>query len=375
MLFVSNEDITQALNEKRLSTETVVDRIEEAYRELAQGKAVYSPRRGVTVPIDRAYAHDGFIDEKVTFATMEGALPSRGAMAVRMKMDVGYRLEDPVTGAKTHEKYCAEPGLFCGLVILMDSNTAEPLAMMNDGVIQHLRVAGTNALAAKYMARREARVLGIFGSGGMARSHAAAMAAVRPIELIKVYSPTRAHREAFASEIGEELGIEVHPVESPADLPDGCDIIAACTDSISAVILKEFVHPGVHLCSVTSYELEGGAVDRLDAIVLHQAIASGTVATYGTAVGSIAPNGDIEPLVRPPNAMFSTGEKVRGTLTDLVSGTIQGRTDASEVNFFYNNAGSGLQFAAIAAQVYEAVQETGTGKEIPTEWLLQDIRD
>src|SRR5581483_8344400 len=102
---------------------------------------------------------------------------------------------------------------------------------------------------------------------------------------------------------------------------------------------------------------------------------SSTLVTYAAGEGRISPNGFIDTLVQPPNSLYATGPKVRGTLAELVSGLIPGRRDAAEVNYFYNNLGSGIQFAAIAGEVYRALHGDASLREIPTGWLTQSIRD
>jgi len=374
-LVISNEHVQRVLDTGALGAPAIIDAIEASYRDLAAGNAPYAPRRGVSVPVADSHRHAGFRDERFVFGTMEGAVQTTGYFAIRLKLDVSYGLEDPTTGAKTHEKYCMEPGTYCGLILLVDANTAEPLALLNDGIVQHLRVAATNALAARYMANPEAGVLGIYGSGGMARSHASLFALVRPLREIRVYSPTRAHRELFASEMEEELGIPVHAVESPELLPDGCDMVTCCTDSNLSVVLPEFIRPGMFFSSVTGHEVADEAADRIDAVVLHQTIESSTILTYAAGEDRIGPDGGIVPIAHPPAAAYSRGPRVRGTLAQLVSGQIPGRTSEGEVNYFYNNIGSGIQFAAIAGEAYQAVRRAGIAHEIPTDWLTQKIRD
>lgn len=374
-LVITNEHVQHVLDSGSLGPEAIIDAIESSYRDLAAGKAAYAPRRGVSVPVADAHRHSGFRDERFVFGTMEGAVQTTGYFAIRLKLDVSYGLEDPATGAKTHEKYCIEQGTYCGLILLVDANTAEPLALLNDGIVQHLRVAATNALAARYMAGPDAGVLGIYGSGGMARSHASMFALVRPLREIRVYSPTRAHRELFASEMEEELGIPVHALDFPELLTQGCDMVTACTDSSLPVVLSDFIRPGMFLSSVTGNEVASRAADRIDAVVLHQTIESSTILTYATGEGRIGPDGSIDPIAHPPAAVYSRGPKVRGTLAQLVSGQIPGRTSEDEVNYFYNNIGSGIQFAAIAGEAYQAVRRAGIAHEIPTDWLTQTIRD
>lgn len=374
-LLISNEDVQAALDSGLLTQDRIVGAIETAYRDLGADRASYAPRRGVSMPIDDAHRHAGFENEKFTFGVMEGVIQSTGYFAIRLKLDMTYNLEDPATGAKTHEKYSVEPGRYCGLILLVDARTAEPLALMNDGVAQHLRVAATNVLAAKYMAAEDAKVLGIYGSGGMARDHARLMGYARELSEIKVYSPTRAHREAFATELVEELKLPVRAVDRPELLAEGCDMLAACTDSNVPVILLDAVRPGMFITCVTAVEVSPEAREKIDAVVLHQTVESSTLVTYASDEGRIAPNGLIDPLVQPPNPAYTSGPKVRGTLAELLSGSIKGRESQAEVNYFYNNLGSGLQFAAIAGAVYDVLCDTPNLREIPTDWLTQTIRD
>ncbi|MPZ13577.1 MAG: hypothetical protein GEU73_04000 [Chloroflexi bacterium] len=374
-LFISNDDVQAAIDSKKLRLEPIIGAIEGAYSDLGADKAAYAPRRGVSVPVDDGHRHEDFEDEKFVFGVMEGAVQSTGYFAIRLKLDMTYRFDDPVTGAKTHEKYCIEPGRYCGLILLVDARTAEPLAFMNDGVVQHLRVAATNVLAAKHMAREDARVLGIYGSGGMARSHAQMMGYVRELGEIRVFSPTRAHREAFAAEMEDELRVPVRAVDSADLLPRDCDMLAACTDSRVPVVMPDAIRPGLFLTCVTANEVAREARDRIDAVVLHQTIESSTLRTYATGEGRIDPSGFIDPIVDPPNPVYSTGPKVRGTLAELVNGRIKGRLDRQESVFFYNNIGSGLQFAAIAGEVYRVLHDAPGLREIPTDWLTQSIRD
>jgi ornithine cyclodeaminase/alanine dehydrogenase-like protein (mu-crystallin family) len=374
-LLISNENVQDALDSKKLRVESIIDAIEGAYRDLGADRAAYAPRRGVSVPIDEAHRHPDFQDEKFVFGVMEGAVQSSGYFAIRLKLDMTYRYDDPATGARTHEKYAMEPGRYCGLILLVDARTAEPLALMNDGVAQHLRVAATNILAARYMAREDAHVLGIYGSGGMAHSHARMMGHVRELGEVKVYSPTRAHREAFAAEMQDELKIPVTAVDRPEQLAEDCDMLAACTDSSVPVIEPDAIRPGMFLTCVTGNEVARDAQEKIDTVVLHQTVESSTLLTYTTGAGRISPAGLIDPIVQPPNPVYSTGPRVRGTLAELVNGRIQGRQSETEVNYFYNNIGSGIQFAAIAGEVYEVLRGTSGLREIPTDWLTQTVRD
>src|SRR6516225_3202922 len=185
-LIINNDDVARSL-----TIEATMDALEQSYRNLAIGEAVCRPRIDIRIPTsDPARTYQ--------FGSMEGG-STEGYFAVRMKSDVIY--ETAYNGAITREKHCVRPGLFCGLIFLTSTETGEPLAFINDGVLQHMRVAADGGIGVKYMARKDTAVVGMLGSGGMARTHVPALLAVRDIKKLKVYSPTREHREAFGNQI------------------------------------------------------------------------------------------------------------------------------------------------------------------------------
>ena len=220
MIFLTNEQIQQVLDMK-----TCIAAMEDAYRELNEQRAGYRPRIDFYVPQEPHYYRWG---------TMEGASRQLGVFAIRMKSDMlAWENQD---GFMVEDKYCMERGRYCGLIFLLSTRNAEPLALMNDGYLQHMRVGACAGLGTKYLARKNSKVLAMIGSGGMARSYAEAIKQVRPIEVMRVFSPTRANREAFAAEMTEKLDIEVIPVDSPEKALKGADVVSLTTDSLVPVI-------------------------------------------------------------------------------------------------------------------------------------------
>ena len=220
MIFLTNEQIQQVLDMK-----TCIAAMEDAYRELNEQRAGYRPRIDFYVPQEPHYYRWG---------TMEGASRQLGVFAIRMKSDMlAWENQD---GFMVEDKYCMERGRYCGLIFLLSTRNAEPLALMNDGYLQHMRVGACAGLGTKYLARKNSKVLAMIGSGGMARSYAEAIKQVRPIEVMRVFSPTRANREAFAAEMTEKLDMEVIPVDSPEKALKGADVVSLTTDSLVPVI-------------------------------------------------------------------------------------------------------------------------------------------
>ncbi len=301
---------------------------------------------------------------------MEGALSDPPVFAIRTKSDLLYWVDRG--DVHTEEKFCVRPGLFCGLIHLYSTANGEPLAILNDGFVQHARVAGTACLAAKYLARKNAATLGILGSGGMARSHAIGFCAIRPIEKILVYSPTRQNRERFTREIAAKTKIDVEACDQPDKVTETVDILAACTDSVLPVIKKQHMRPGLHISTVLPSELEHGIHKNFDVLIRHldhraqRYMMTKIEEEYRRL--SKAKLADFQYL-------YSDNPENYPTLADLVAGRSPTRTNESQITFFDNVPGSGIQFAAVANLIYAKAKERGMGHEIPTEWFLQDIRD
>ena len=104
-----------------------------------------------------------------------------------------------------------------------------------------MRVGADSGIGAKYMAREDAEVVGMIGSGGMARSHVEAFLLARKIKKIQVYSPTKTNRDAYAREISEKYGLDVKAVDNPRDVYLGADKVAGCTDSAVPIVIGKWL--------------------------------------------------------------------------------------------------------------------------------------
>jgi alanine dehydrogenase len=366
MLLLSNRDI-QSL----LSMEDAIAALEQAYLDLADGEAVCRPRIDIRIPTrDPARNYQ--------WGTMEGG-STAGYFAIRMKSDVIYETGDG--GAATQEKYCSRPGLYCGLVLLTSIETGEPLAILNDGVLQHMRVGADGGIGVRYMANEQAEVVGMLGSGGMARSHMQAFAAVRRIRKLQVFSPTREHRERFGREMAAAHGIEVRVCDRPEEIYRGAHIVAALTDSAAPVLDGACLEKGAHVLNIGGSGVPDRAtLDRVDVYL-----------RFGDAP---APAGrpdlrlDDEHIgweARPDRPKHGDGRRGRSHgvllpdkrvwLADLMRNKVRGRSAADQITYSERGNLQGAQFFAVAGKAYELARRAGLGREIPTEWFLQDVRN
>ena len=365
-LILSNDDVKSVL-----TMEIAMRALEEAYSDLARGEAVCRPRIDIQITTrDPAKIYQ--------WGTMEGGSTS-GYFAIRMKSDVIY--EQEYQGAITQEKYCVRPGRFCGLILLNSIENGEPLALINDGYLQHMRVGADSGIGAKYMARTDAEVVGMIGSGGMARSHVESFLQARQIKKIRVFSPTKENREAYAKEISKKYGLEVIPVSNPRDVYRGADIIAGCSDSSVPNVYGKWLEEGTHVTCVGG-KPDDETLSRID-ISLRLGNAPhpwglphfGVADEYITYAAKPSENADFQ--------MKKPGERGHGViaeeravfLAEILSGVKQGRTSAKQITYSERGNIQGAQFFAVAGKVYELAKEKGLGREIPTDWLLQDIRD
>lgn len=367
-LILNNDDISAVL-----TMQDTIDSLKLAYEELARTEAVCRPRIDIRIPTsDPAKMYQ--------WGTMEGGSAS-GYFAIRMKSDVIYERE--YEGVRAEEKYCVRPGLFCGLILLMSIENGEPLALMNDGVLQHMRVGADSGIGAGYMAKEDASVVAMIGSGGMARSHAESFAAVRNIRRIQVYSPTIANREAYAAEIQAQLGIEVVTVDTAAKACRGADIVAGCTDSVRPVIFGKDIEDGAHITCVGG-TIDGEALERIDKSLRLGSVPAPVgipeMALHDEFIGyeANAPGGRAasshQTRGRSGRAHGVIAENRVVFLQELLAGA-GGRPSPSSVTYSERGNIQGAQFFAVAGRAYELAKARGLGHEIPTEWLLQDIRD
>lgn len=361
MLFLSNADVMQVLD-MRLT----IAALRTGYDDLQRGEAAYIPRIDLWAATGRSHDYH-------QWGSMTGVTQSFKYVAVRIKSDI-HSWEG---GKQT--KYCSRPGLWSGIILLYSTVTAEPVALIQDGYLQHLRVGGSAGLGTELLARPDASVLGMVGSGGMARTYLQAIAQVRDLELVRVFSPTVANRERYAAEMSEELGIEVLPVASAQEAVSGAAIVTTATDSMGPTFDPAWIEPGCHINILSRREISPDLLDRCDRIIQlgdisvpYGANVPGMEWSAGN-VGSYV-SGRAEDRARIPQAKSGeTGSYP--SMFDVQRGDAQGRTSEDDITFFINTGTQGVQFASVGGATYLAAAERGLGTEFPTDWFLEDIRN
>jgi alanine dehydrogenase len=368
LLIIDNEIVSELL--------TMVDCIrvqEDAFKKLPTGGAIHRPRVDMYFPCDR---EDGYF----RWGTMEGA--NDGYFAIRMKSDVTVWPRDS-DGNWTEDKFCIRPGTYCGLVFLVSTKNGEPLAFINDGILQHMRVGGGAGIGVKYLAREDSHVVGMLGSGGMARTFLESFTCVRDIRLCKVYSPKPEHREAFAEEMSRKLGIEVRAVDSAREAVRDTDILSSCTDAMQPVYDADWIEKGMHVTNLNQDEMPVEALKRFD-VPVRQGENGLTLIQTDRVKARVGHSpiafigGTLEEMTRLPKTAKPGAPPTLADVpqfVDLVIGKCKGRTSNDQVTFYRNAGNQGLQFSSVGGWVYSLARARNLGREIPTEWFLQNIRD
>jgi ornithine cyclodeaminase/alanine dehydrogenase-like protein (mu-crystallin family) len=336
--------------------------LEPALMDLGNGRAVNMPRQDLLVPGALAESYHGL-------KTSCASLPSAGVTTMRVTSDV---LTWPiVSGRQRRVKVPLALGnKYVGLVLVFSIATGELLAIFPDGFMQAIRVGVTNALSAKYLARKNSTVMALYGSGWQARPALLAMGKILPIEEVRVYSPTQENRQAFVREMSAKTTAKLIAVASPEEASQGADIVSLTTNALEPFFSPSWIANGMHITTVRPSEMMLDALVRCDLIAVstREAAKLFTLPGEETKVPEFG-KGDYG---RAELENTAADWRNKPELSEIMAGKVAGRNSASDVTCMLNHLGLGLQFSACAARILALAQERRLGRELPTEWFCQD---
>lgn len=354
MALLIDNDVTARV----LEMDDALGAIEDAFTQLGVGDAAFQPRTDIWSP-------DVSEGNCYCWGSLLGAMRDPPRLAFRFKSDV-MRWEQTDMGPVT-EKHNVTPGKYMGFILLFDTSTGELLGLLNDGVLQHVRVGATAGVACKYLARDDATTVGMVGSAGMARAYAEAFTEVRDIETIRVFSPTESHRREYAEDMSDRLETEVRAVDHPRKAIQGADIVASCTNAHSPVYEYDWIEDGQFLVNVKGGEVPDEAYTEADHVFT---TTNDPYIEYliGTEQEYDAPDG------KRRSSRRGYHQTEYPTLGEVLADETAAEVDEDDVRFYYNRS-AGLQFAAVGHIVHEAARERGLGTTIPLEWFQQEVRN
>ena len=314
-LYLTEADVTGLL-----TMGDAITAVAAGFKALADGQASNVPRTRLQLP-------------NGAFNMMSAAAPGLGVMGLKA--------------------YGVGGGRRGGFHVQLSSiETGELLAIMEASALGQIRTGAASGVATRHMARDDASTVGVIGAGYQSRSQLEAVCRVRDIARIKVFSPTKTRRDAYALEMGERLGVEAAAVGDAETCVRDSDIVLVITSASEPVIQGEWIAPGTHVNAAgansrTRRELDVEAVRRANVIVVDD------IAQAETECGD---------LLSAVEAGAVRWEHVRG-LAEVVGGVTPGRKSPSDVTLF-ESQGIALEDIAVAKHVYEQAKLQGVGVEL-----------
>ena len=237
-------------------------------------------------------------------------------------------------------------------IVLLDPATGTLHAVMDGRYITEARTAAVSAVSVKLLARADAGVLAIIGSGVQARSHLEALGRVRPLRAVRVWSPTPGHRERFVRDMQAGAGAPLSASSSAEEAVSGADLIVLATSSRQAVVRSAWVSDGAHVCAV-------GAC-RPDQREMDSALVRRGRVFVDSRAGALAEAGDLV-LAIADGAIHAS--HVAGELGELAAGRLAGRTASTEVTIF-KSLGMAVEDVAAAHLALVRATERGLGRGV-----------
>jgi ornithine cyclodeaminase/alanine dehydrogenase-like protein (mu-crystallin family) len=303
--------ITESQVRATLSMSKAIELLDHAFRQLADGSAINHPRRRVILPTG-----------SVLHYMAAGTPEYFGLKAYSVNAKTGAHFE----------------------VLLYRSSDGMPLANFEANHLGQIRTGAATGLATKYLAREDAHVAAVFGSGFQAQTQLEAVASVRPLTEVRVWSRKQEKREQFAREASEKLKLKVIAAASARECVEGADIITTMTSSKEPVLEGEWIAPGAHVNAAGSNWADRRELPE-DLVFDRAAL----VAVDSMEVAQIE-SGDILIPVRNSNRPF------RGTeLSEIIAGKREGRTSPDQITIFKSN-GLAVEDIVVAGYIYEQLR-------------------
>jgi alanine dehydrogenase len=314
-LFISENDVKQVL-----TATMALEAVESAHRDLALGQAQDTPRARTRLP-------------QTALHILQGALPAQGVF--------GYKA---YTTNRSGNRF---------LVHLFDAATGQLLAVIEADYMGMIRTGAASGLAARCLARPDARVAGVFGAGWQAEGHVLALCAALPLEKVKVFSRHAEILQTFCQRLSEATGVPVVAAASPEETVRGSDLVGTVTTATQPLFDAEWLAPGTHINAAGSNALIrrelSEATLRRCALIAVDAVPT-----------ALAEAGDLLPLLE--KGRLHARQLVE--LGDILTGRHAGRTSVDQITVF-ESQGMAIQDLAVALRVVAAARVRGLGVELP----------
>lgn len=303
-----------------LTIDLALETVETAFRELGAGRGTNQARR-------RLPLKNGVVNY------MASALPAQGVLGLKI--------------------YPIVAGRVSFLIPLYSAETGRLLALIEADYLGQMRTGAASGVATRYMARPEARTLGLFGTGGQARTQLLAVCAVRPIEQVWVYSRSAEKRAEFVRAMQPLVPARLEAVDQPRAAVAEADVVVTMTSASQPVFDGAWLRPGTHLNAAGSNHLSRREID-------------GTTVTRCARIAvdmleqARLECGDLAPAVAEGRLTWEAVTE----FADIVAQRAPGRAAADEITLFESH-GIAAWDVATAVRVFELAVQRGLGQELP----------
>ena len=225
-------------------------------------------------------------------------------------------------------------------ILLSDAKNGMPLAVLDGVHITSVRTGATGGLAAKYLARKDSKTVGVLGTGVQGRMQVLALKNLFEIEEVKAYSPNKVRCGEYAIEMAKVMKTAVTQCKTAREAVEGVDILITATPSLKPLVKRAWLTAGVHINAVGAdgfgkKELEPGIYKNAKLVTDKVEVAL-------------------------EKGLFERSD-VYAELGEVVSGKKRGRASDTELTVF-DSTGIGMQDVAAARVVYEKAKKKGIGQ-------------
>jgi alanine dehydrogenase len=310
--------LTEAEVEELLDMPSTLDAVEAVLRDQAEGRATNRARRRVALP-------------KSGLNYMAAGAPGHCALGLKV-----YSVAR--SGARFY-------------TMLFDPEGGELLSILQSDKLGQMRTGAASGVATKHLARGDADTLGLYGAGWQAESQLEAIAAVKNLTRVIVYSRREEKRKEFAERMSGRLGMEVETTHA-AEEPAAQDIVVTATSAGEPVLLGEWLRPGAHVNAAGSNFLFKSEIDR-EVVRRASFVCVDSREELGLEAGDLLR--PLETGLILPEAIYELGQ--------LIAGQVKGRERPEDITLFASQ-GLALEDMAAARVVYDRAVEREVGREV-----------
>jgi len=268
----------------------------------------------------------------------------------------GFLDEDQALGMKVVTYFHNNPKQnlpsILATIMLFSPENGKMMAVIDGSYITAIRTACASAMATKVLSNPTASALGVLGAGVQARAHITALASVRKISRIRIYSPSGTSASRVKQEVESQLGLAIEVANSAEEAVRGADLIVTATTAKQPILPAEWLKPGAHINAVGSH--------RPDVRELHGSIMARSKLLVDSREAIMAECGDVL-LALAENSI--TADHMQAEIGEVLAGTKPGRTGADEVTL-YKSVGIAIQDVATAQLVYHKALQKGVGTDV-----------